>query len=431
MALPGFSWSKRGERCGRFSGKSRAFACVDAAMDKHPRMKIGLLTPAWPGTHTPNGIATTVRYLADGLNDIGHAATILPMTIDARHNDPRVFAIGRANWGLRDKIRARFGDAEAAAQRMIARAIAEAASTAIAEQKIDVLIMEETQGWAADVADLLPIPLVVTLHGPWFLHKSLQSRAGEKADAAREAREARALGKAAAITAPSADVLKATLAQYPALDCPATVIPNPMRLGPSPHTKASPKNILFVGRFDRHKGGDIVIEAFSRVLKRHPDAQLTFVGPDRGIPRAGQPDLTLNTMINHMPEAARDRIKWLGQTDHAAVTALRAEHGMTLMASRYEVMGYTLLEALAAGSAIVSTDVGGPGEFLTHNETALLVPPDDPEAMAEAIGNLISAPETAERLGRSARALAEKRFASHKVAQELVNFLQDIVPKRT
>ena len=46
--------------------------------------------------------------------------------------------------------------------------------------------------------------------------------------------------------------------------------------------EADPRLILFVGRFDRHKGGDLIIDAFARVLLEVPDARLWFVGPDRG-----------------------------------------------------------------------------------------------------------------------------------------------------
>jgi len=78
---------------------------------------------------------------------------------------------------------------------------------------------------------------------------------------------------------------------------------------------ADPKRILFVGRFDRHKGGDLIIDAFGRVLANVPDARLWFVGPDRGY-------IDTNGRTWHIEEYLRDRlpgaleskrVEWLDQ----------------------------------------------------------------------------------------------------------------------
>ena len=77
---------------------------------------------------------------------------------------------------------------------------------------------------------------------------------------------------------------------------------------------ADPKRILFVGRFDRHKGGDLIIDAFGKVLAQIPDARLWFVGPDMGY-------IDANGRTWHIEEYLRDRIpgalelkqvEWLG-----------------------------------------------------------------------------------------------------------------------
>jgi glycosyltransferase involved in cell wall biosynthesis len=68
----------------------------------------------------------------------------------------------------------------------------------------------------------------------------------------------------------------------------------------------------------------------------------------------------------------------------------------------------SVMEAMAAGLCIVSTDTGGLPHLLTHDHDALLVPPGDAEAMAAAVRRLVGEPGLAERLSRNARATAEK-----------------------
>ena len=90
---------------------------------------------------------------------------------------------------------------------------------------------------------------------------------------------------------------------------------------------ADPKRILFVGRFDRHKGGDLIIDAFGKILAQIPDARLWFVGPDMGY-------IDANGRTWHIEEYLRDRIpgaleskqvEWLGAQPFSALASLRLQ----------------------------------------------------------------------------------------------------------
>ena len=110
-------------------------------------LKIGLVTPGWPGTATPNGIATSVRHLAYGLTSIGHRPVILALSEDgpAPVNIP-VVTMPTASWTIRQKIRHWTGQKDITVEAQGER-IAKAISDAVREHRIDVVIMEETQGW--------------------------------------------------------------------------------------------------------------------------------------------------------------------------------------------------------------------------------------------------------------------------------------------
>ncbi|MEP3331395.1 glycosyltransferase family 4 protein [Sedimentitalea sp.] len=393
-------------------------------------MKIGLITPAWPGTQTANGITTAVSYLAHGLMECDHDVTIMAFSRDADFAEGNVILIPDLPWTFWQKLKARIGN-DNVVHSIVARRIATTVLTAIRERGLDVVVMEETQGWGGWLQDLLPIPVVITLHGPWFMHKALQSEGTAASDKRREDREARALQTCAGITAPSRDVLNATQKSIVlSATVPQAVIVNPIPLHPAIPLEgmgaAARSSILFVGRFDRHKGGDTVIDSFALLAQSRPECRLTFVGPDRGLALPTGQTQTIKDRVAALPAEIRDRITYRGQCCQSEIAALRAEHGITLIASRYENLNYTMLEAMAAGSALVSTDVGGPGEVLEHERTALLVPPGVPEAMAVACVRLLDDPALAEQMAAAARALIQRDFLPAKVGADMAVFLAEV-----
>ena len=161
------------------------------------------------------------------------------------------------------------------------------------------------------------IPSLEPGFGGWFLTNFRR----------RVEMEGRAIRDADVITAPSHDVLVQTRAFYGTALDEAEVIPNPAPWMTEPWhlNDADPKRILFVGRFDRHKGGDLIIDAFGRVLAKIPDARLWFVGPDRGY-------IDTNGRTWHIEEYLRDRlpgaleskcVEWLGPQPFSALAPLR------------------------------------------------------------------------------------------------------------
>src|SRR5690606_1394239 len=153
------------------------------------------------------------------------------------------------------------------------------------------------QGWADAVSRHVSIPVVVTLHGPWCLHKEIQGNGDTKADAQREARELEGLRGAGGITAPSRDTLERTAALWTLPECPVAVIHNPMPVS-SVAAARDTHHLLFVGRFDFHKGGDLMIQAFERLSRMHPSCRLTFAGPDVGFHDAQGHHVTLATTLS-------------------------------------------------------------------------------------------------------------------------------------
>lgn len=391
-------------------------------------LRIGLVTPAWPGTATPNGIASATAHLVAGLEAIGHHVTVLALAIDAAHDHPRTIALPPRRMSLLQRLRFRIAP-DVVIRQLVLDRLAAGARRAVAEQDIDVLMIEESFGWAGALRRILPVPVVVTLHGPHWLHRVRPGKPGPGPDARREGWEAAGLQDIDGIISPSRDVLERTRAEWGLPDVPTVVIGNPVRIAPldspaaaNPAASSDPK-LLFIGRFDRIKGADVLLDAFARIAVAHPTCRLTFIGPDSGVVQPDGATLHLAEALARLPATTRDRIEVLGPRTRDEIAALRRDYPITLVASRYETFGVALIEAMSAGSAVVSTRVGGCAEILRDGETGLLVPSEDPQAMADACLRLLGDAALTARLGAAARADVAARFAPDVVAREVVTFL--------
>lgn len=151
-----------------------------------------------------------------------------------------------------------------------------------------------------------------------------------------------------------------------------------------------------VARFCEAKDHPGLLRAFHMVQSTHPGARLLLVGDGETRPQA---------------EALRDTLA-LGDAVHFAgtrqdVPALLRAMTVFVLSSRHEGMPVAVLEAMACGVPVVTTDVGGISELVRDGETARIVPPGDPQALADALRWMLDHP--AERMAMRDRALAMVR----------------------
>jgi glycosyltransferase involved in cell wall biosynthesis len=400
-----------------------------------PPLSIGLVSPAWPPDAHPNGIVSYVAALAEGLRALGHRVTILvPWPAPGDCGDG-VYDLGRTVPGrglprrLADWLWFRVAP-QAAFHGSTRRDLAAAIGRAVAERGIEVLEMEETFGWACQVHRAIRIPLSVRLHGPWFLIGPAGGESPGGAPRRRIAREGRAIRLASSVTAPSRDVLERARARYGLKLEKAEVIPNPTRpVEPAARWRPDacvPGTVLFVGRFDRLKGGDLIIEAFERVLRAVPGARLDFVGRDHGLVDGdGRPRGLEEFIDDRLPGArASGRVRVLGLLPHSRLAPLRREAMVSVVCSRFENFPGTVLEAGAMGCPVVAARVGGIPEIVRDGVDGLLHRAGDPADLAAKIVALLTDPPRAAELGRRAAARYEREFHPVAVAARMAAHYQ-------
>ena len=184
----------------------------------------------------------------------------------------------------------------------------------------------------------------------------------------------------------------------------ARIVPNPVdprrfaRRGTArSHDCADVKRLVAVGRLDPQKGFDVLLDAFARIADKHSSWTLTIFG--EGPERAALQDQAARLGI-------AERVSFPGRVDD--IPAKLAETDLFVHSARYEGYPNVVIEALAAECCVVATDCpGGTRELLRDGRYGILVPPDDRDHLAQALGRLMA--DEAERVrlaGEAPKAVA-------------------------
>ena len=155
--------------------------------------------------------------------------------------------------------------------------------------------------------------------------------------------------------------------------------------------------LLGMGRLAHQKAFDVALTAVALLRDRSIDGQLAIAG--------GGP---LRESLEAQADALgiRDRVEFLGWIVPDRIPAEINRASMVLVPSRHEPFGLVALEAALMARPVVASRVGGLREVVLDGETGLMIPPEDPHALAGAIARLLDDPEMARRMGQAARAHA-------------------------
>jgi glycogen synthase len=209
----------------------------------------------------------------------------------------------------------------------------------------------------------------------------------------------RMLRRADAVTACSAFVMR-DLEKLQEIRAPSYVIPNGVEA--ADFASATPERrwdpyVLAVGRLVPQKGFDVLVDSFAS--NQLADFNLVFAGD--GFERT-----SLEARAAGYGLAAR--VRFLGSVDRARLPGLLRGARAFALPSRGEAFGIALLEAMAAGVPSVAAAAGGIPELVRDGENALLVEPENPTALAEALARVVRDETLRERLVRGGRKTAAK-----------------------
>ena len=169
------------------------------------------------------------------------------------------------------------------------------------------------------------------------------------------------------------------------------------------------------GRVRRQKGSDLFVEAMCRLLPHYPDFCAVVVG------LATVDNLPFVEGLKQRLGAAglTDRIRFLGELPIDEVPLWYQRISIYVFASRVEGFGLTMLEAMAAGDAVVATRAGAAEMIITDGDDGVLAPVDDVDALVAALEPLMRDPERIETMGRQARERVVSAFSRDREADEI------------
>ncbi|MBN1991741.1 MAG: glycosyltransferase [Anaerolineae bacterium] len=186
--------------------------------------------------------------------------------------------------------------------------------------------------------------------------------------------------------------------------------------------------ILFVGRIQPLKGIDILMRALALVKQRDPaiaqNICVTIIGGDPN-PDAETEKVELERLESLRAELGiSDLVTFLGAKDQDTLVYYYSAAEMVVMPSHYESFGMVALEAMACGTPIIASDVGGLSFSIEDGFNGYLVPGRNPQALADKIVMLLKYPILREQFGEQARAWVS-RYSWVDIADELLDVFAD------
>jgi mannosyltransferase len=169
------------------------------------------------------------------------------------------------------------------------------------------------------------------------------------------------------------------------------------------------------GRVRRQKGADLFVDAMCRLLPRYPDFTAVVIGL---------------TTVDNLPfleglkqrvaaASLTERVRFLGELPIEDVPRWYQRISIYVFASRVEGFGLTMLEAMAAGDAVVATRAGAAEMIISDGDDGVLAPVGDVDALVAALEPLMRDPERIEAMGRRARARIISQFSRDREADEI------------
>jgi len=190
-------------------------------------------------------------------------------------------------------------------------------------------------------------------------------------------------------------------------------VPNPAPL-PAPQSPPAPRDIvLFVGRIERDKGVFDLLEAFVAVREQFPGITLVCAGEGE------------REALARRAQELGVALQLPGWIDAGAIGGLQQRAAAFVLPSYAEGQPVSLLEAMAAGTPVIASAVGGIPEIVTHRVTGFLVAPRDKAALRQALHEVLVDRAASARMANAARAAVLERHAPERVLEMLADVYRD------
>ncbi len=181
--------------------------------------------------------------------------------------------------------------------------------------------------------------------------------------------------------------------------------------------EADKRYLLYVGRLVPIKGVHVLVEAFPEILRRHPDVRLVITGSSffDGAARTGY-----ERELVALAQPVVSKIVFTGFLPHETLKYLYAAVDIVVMPSVWqEPLGLVMLEAMASGTLLVGSSVGGVPEVIDSGRNGVLVPAGDAAELARAVCNVLEDPASMQRMAQAGRDTIVEKFTWERLMGEV------------
>jgi glycosyltransferase involved in cell wall biosynthesis len=179
-------------------------------------------------------------------------------------------------------------------------------------------------------------------------------------------------------------------------------------------------HLVSVGRLSKEKGYDVLLRSIRLLAEEHMRVSVSIIGE-------GPERVYLSSLIAEL--GLEEVVTLTGMLNSESIRKHFGTASIFVLPSRSEGMPLALLEAMAAGLAIISTNVGGIPNVVFHKRNGLLVEPDDPKALASAISCLLESPEYRTEMAASAKQTV-KSFSLYSTIEKYLEVYSEVLGRR-
>ncbi|HSZ56708.1 MAG TPA: glycosyltransferase family 4 protein, partial [Tepidisphaeraceae bacterium] len=181
--------------------------------------------------------------------------------------------------------------------------------------------------------------------------------------------------------------------------------------------------ILFVGRLERLKGVETIVEGLNAFLPRHPTCLFRFIGPDTNTARGG--GSMRRWLESRLDPAVRDRVQFPGELSGEQLAGEWERASFGVMPSLWENFSMAACEAMAAGRTLIVAAGTGSGEVVGN--AGIVVQRESPRALCAAMEKLWTDRPTLDRLSRAALERIRTEFSANRIAQRREQYYQNAI----
>mgnify|MGYP006294597079 CR=1 FL=1 len=399
-------------------------------------MRIAFVNPEYPSPtgYGHGGIATYTYLLAGGLTRLGHEVHVLVRkgtVVDTLDRGITLHTYEHRPSGGLARMVERFADSPAVWERGMSRGVREVLIRLQRRSPLDIVEIPEYGGLAVELRAPRPFPVVIHFHTSSEVVDSYNQMIATKERIDRYRLEEKGVRRGDRYKCTSNALGKEARGRYGIPESSMAVIRTPMDTEPFDRIRRLPDtreriDLLFVGRLERRKGAELMLNAVEKILAVDPRINVTFAG-ETGLPHG--PNYR-DAIERTLSRSHRKRVWLLGSVKRDGLPLLYVRSSIFLIPSLFDNAPNTLLEAMAARLPVVASDVGGINEIVRHGENGLLFAPDSADRLVDCIRTYVEDPQCARKHADCAYTEIKERFAPETIARQTVEYYESVSHRR-